>query len=64
VLGVILGKIAEQTFAQAIRMMHYDRLAYFQRPISAVLLTLGILTLVVNIYRAIRGTGHQVTTVT
>ena len=55
----MFGKIAEQTFAQAMRMMHYDRLEYFQRPISAVLLTL-----VVNVYRAIRGTGHQVTTVT
>jgi len=60
----MFGKIAEQTFAQAMRMMHYDRLEYFQRPISAVVLTLGILTLVVNVDRAIRGTGHQVTTVT
>ena len=63
VLGVILGKIGEQTFAQAMQMMHYDLSAYFQRPISAVLLTFAIITLLANVYRAIRGTGTTITAV-
>ncbi len=61
VLGVILGKIGEQTFAQAMQMLHYDIGAYFQRPISAVLLVLGIGTLLLNVYRAFKGTAHSVT---
>lgn len=55
VLGVILGRIGEQTFAQAMQMLHYDLTAYLQRPISAVLLVAGAATIGVNIYRALRG---------
>ncbi len=60
VLGVILGKIGEQTFAQAMQMMHYDWGAYLHRPISAVLLTLGAGTVLVNAFRALRGAPRDV----
>ena len=50
VLGLILGKIGEQTFAQAMQMMHYDMLAYLSRPISAALLAAGLITLLASIY--------------
>ena len=60
VLGVILGKIGEQTFAQAMQMLHYDLGSYLQRPISAVLLVAGVATILVNIYRALRGTRRGI----
>ena len=60
VLGVILGKIGEQTFAQAMQMLHYDLGSYLQRPISAVLLVAGVVTILVNIYRALRGTRRGI----
>lgn len=50
VLGLILGKIGEQTFAQAMQMVHYEMSAYLSRPISAVLLAAGLITLVTSIY--------------
>lgn len=50
VLGLILGKIGEQTFAQAMQMMHYDMIAYLSRPISAALLAAGVITLLGSIY--------------
>ena len=60
VLGVILGKIGEQTFAQAMQMLHYDLGSYLRRPISAVLLVAGVATILVNIYRALRGTRRGI----
>jgi hypothetical protein len=33
VLGIILGKIGEQNFAQGMQMVHYDLLTYISRPI-------------------------------
>ena len=60
VLGVILGKIGEQTFAQAMQMLHYDLGSYLQRPISAVLLVAGVATILVNIYRALRRTRRGI----
>ena len=53
VLGLILGKIGEQTFAQAMQMLHYDVTAYFGRPIGLVLIAGGLLTLIASIYRTI-----------
>ena len=32
VLGIILGKIGEQNFAQGMQMVHYDLMAYLSRP--------------------------------
>ena len=37
VLGIILGKIGEQNFAQGMQMVHYDLLTYFSRPICTIL---------------------------
>jgi putative tricarboxylic transport membrane protein len=53
VLGLILGKIGEQTFAQAMQMLHYDFTAYLGRPISLILLVSGAATLLGSIYRTI-----------
>ena len=68
VLGLILGKIGEQTFAQAMQMLHYRPLAYLDRwtdialpfgldlpiPIGLLFLVGGALTLLANAYRALR----------
>jgi len=53
VLGLILGKIGEQNFAQGMQMVHYDLGTYFSRPICALLITAGALTLLTGIYRAV-----------
>jgi putative tricarboxylic transport membrane protein len=52
VLGLILGKIGEQNFAQGMQMVHYDLGTYFSRPICALLIVAGSLTLATSIYRA------------
>lgn len=61
VLGLILGKIGEQTFAQAMQMLSYDLTGYFQRPIGLLLLAGGVLTIAINIVKAFRGTYKTVT---
>ena len=53
VLGIILGKIGEQNFAQGMQMVHYDLLTYLSRPICAVLILAGAITLGTGIYKAI-----------
>lgn len=52
VLGLILGKIGEQTFAQAMQMLHFEFSGFLGRPIAAVLLAAGLLTLLSGFYRA------------
>ena len=52
VLGLILGKIGEQNFAQGMQMVHYDLGTYFSRPICAILIFAGVVTLGSSIYRA------------
>ena len=52
VLGLILGKIGEQTFAQAMQMLHFEWSGYFDRPIALGLLIAGFLTLGGSIYGA------------
>ncbi len=52
VLGLILGKIGEQNFAQGMQMVHYDLGTYFSRPICTLLIIAGSLTLATSIYRA------------
>ncbi|WP_299367739.1 tripartite tricarboxylate transporter permease [uncultured Tateyamaria sp.] len=52
VLGLILGQIGEQNFAQGMQMVHYDLGTYFSRPICAILIAAGAVTLFANIYRA------------
>jgi putative tricarboxylic transport membrane protein len=51
VLGLILGKIGEQNFAQGMQMVHYDLGTYFSRPICALLIAAGALTLLMSLYR-------------
>ena len=52
VLGLILGKIGEQNFAQGMQMVHYDLVTYFSRPICTLLIIAGTLTLLASIVRA------------
>lgn len=52
VLGLILGKIGEQTFAQAMQMLHFEWSGFIGRPIALVLLVAGFITLFASIYRA------------
>ena len=54
VLGIILGKIGEQNFAQGMQMVHYDPMAYLSRPICSLLILAGVLTLGVGVYQAFR----------
>jgi len=53
VLGIILGKIGEQNFAQGMQMVHYDLFTYFSRPICALLIAAGAMTLLACIYKAV-----------
>lgn len=52
VLGLILGKIGEQTFAQAMQMLHFEFTGFFDRPIALVLLIAGALTVIGSVYGA------------
>lgn len=52
VLGLILGKIGEQTFAQAMQMLHFEFTGFVDRPIAFGLLIAGMLTLLGSIYGA------------
>ena len=53
VLGIILGKIGEQNFAQGMQMVHYDIFEYMSRPICLLLIIAGFLTLLTGVYRAV-----------
>jgi len=59
VLGLILGKIGEQNFAQGMQMVHYDLVTYFSRPICTILIVAGALTLFRGIYTAIKASKAQ-----
>ena len=52
VLGLILGKSGEQTFAQAMQMLHFEWSGFFDRWIALGLLIAGFLTLCGSIYGA------------
>jgi len=52
VLGLILGNIGEQTFAQAMQMLHFEWSGFLNRPIALGLLIAGFLTLAGSIYGA------------
>ncbi|MEK9943057.1 MAG: tripartite tricarboxylate transporter permease, partial [Gammaproteobacteria bacterium] len=52
VLGLILGKIGEQTFAQAMQMLHFEWTGFFGRPIAGVLIVAGFLTMASSVYSA------------
>ncbi len=59
VLGLILGKIGEQTFAQAMQMTAYDPVTFMSRPICAVLIIGGALTMITSMYRALYGSPER-----
>ncbi len=54
VLGVILGQLGEQNFAQAMQMVTYDYVAFVSRPIVALLLIAGIAATISNLVRAFK----------
>jgi putative tricarboxylic transport membrane protein len=54
VLGVILGRIGESAFVKSAQMFEYDLWQFSTRPISAVLIILGALSLSWSIFRALR----------
>ena len=58
VLGLILGKIGEQTFAQAMQMLHFEWSGFISRPIALGLIIAGFLTLLASAYRAFFQKGH------
>ena len=55
VLGLILGKIGEQNFAQAMQMVSYDIGDFLSRPIVAILLFVGVTTILLSIFREFKG---------
>jgi putative tricarboxylic transport membrane protein len=59
VLGLILGKIGEQTFAQAMQMLHFEWSGFFNRPIAAMLIVAALLTLAGSVYSAFFRKGRQ-----
>lgn len=52
ILGLILGKIGEQTFAQAMQMLHFEFSGFLNRPIALGLLIAGAITICGSIYGA------------
>ena len=60
VLGLILGKIGEQNFAQGMQMVHYDLGTYFSRPICTFLIIAGSLTLLASVLKAFKSNQKSV----
>jgi putative tricarboxylic transport membrane protein len=54
VMGVILGQIGENSLAQALSMMDYNYFGFFMEPVSGVLCSLGIVTVLWSIIRRLR----------
>lgn len=54
VLGLILGSLGEANFVKSMQLMHYDALGFFERPIAATLIILGVATIGLNIVKAWR----------
>ncbi len=51
VMGVILGKLGENAFAQSMVMLDYNALNFFTQPITGVLVGCGLLTVAYNIFK-------------
>ena len=60
VLGLILGSIGEENFAQGMQMVGYDWGEFFTRPIVAVLIFGGVATILTNIYRELKGARTRI----
>lgn len=59
VLGLILGDLGESAFAKSMQLMDFDPLGFFQRPIAAVLIILGLAAIVSGVVNEIRGKDVQ-----
>jgi putative tricarboxylic transport membrane protein len=59
VLGLILGKLGEQNFAQAMQLVSYDVVTFVTRPIVGVLLFAGLATILTNVYRALKDSRKE-----
>ena len=55
VLGLILGKIGEQSFAPAMQIIYYDPFEHLNRPIGRARLLGGLTALGLNVTQTIRG---------
>ncbi|CAJ2377202.1 MAG: tripartite tricarboxylate transporter permease [Gammaproteobacteria bacterium] len=53
VLGLILGKIGEQVFAQSMQMLHFEWSGFLGRPIALALIIAAFLTLITSVYRGL-----------
>ena len=60
VMGVILGQIGEDTFSRSMVLLDYNVFAFFTNPISGVLISAGLITIVMNIvkHRKLYGTYY------
>lgn len=54
VLGLILGKLGESAFAKSMQMLDYAPTQFLGRPIAAVLMLVGVITILSGIYKEIR----------
>lgn len=54
VLGLVLGDLGESSFVKSMQLMQYDWTGFLGRPISAVLIIAGLLTIVAGFYKALR----------
>lgn len=54
VMGVILGKIGENSLAQALTILDFNYLGFFNEPVAAVLVIAGLLTVAWSLIRRAR----------
>ena len=59
VLGLILGKIGEQVFAQAMQMLHFEWSGFLHRPIALALIIAAFLTVIAGAARAFFGKQNR-----
>lgn len=55
VLGLILGKLGESAFSKSMQLMDYNVLGFFDRPIAATLLVVGVVVIVTGVLSELRG---------
>ena len=54
VMGVILGKLGENSFVQGMVLVDYNILGFFASPVSAAFIVLGLLTILLSFVRRAR----------
>jgi len=62
VLGLVLGDLGEAAFAKTMQLTNYSLTTLMHRPVCAVLLTVGTLTLLWNIYSGVKKSMVQAET--